>query len=61
MNSVDDLVAVESGERDRCLRRVVCILSVDLACIFLAPELMKGAGLAGWLEGLDKDDGDRFG
>ena len=49
-------MVVESGERDRCLRRGVGSLRVDLPCIRLAVELMKRMGFTGWLGGLNEVD-----
>jgi hypothetical protein len=51
-------MVVKSGERDRCLRRGICCLCDDLACIRLATELMKGVGLAGWLGDLNEENAD---
>ena len=61
VDSVDDHMVARSGERDRCLRRGVCCLGVDLACVRLVTELMEGMGFTGWLEDLNNEDGDGFG
>ena len=60
LDSVDDLMVAGSGERDRCLRRGVCCLWVDLPCVRLVAEFMKRMGFTGRLEDLNEANGGGF-
>ena len=59
VDNVGDLTAGRSGERDRCLRRDVCALGVDLVCVRLVVvELMRGVGFSRWVEDMKEENGD---